>query len=532
MIEYLALAAEVTAVLLIISVAYPSKGTRNEAGANTAPVSGVNQLQETESFQNSLQTIRLLAFESASKQLASHASIKEWSQSSTRFQIAQSLSELMPLVFEPNPDVTTRLPKMDSLHRFLSATRSLQIPLGMSVEMSMISVDRWSELISKQGAVVSDRLLRELANTLHADLLPHGLVVRFSEYTFAVVLFGVSSEHAFELLEESRLSISSKPIVVGENEVEITLSIAVTKAGELEFDSESKIQDSVLERLEELLAGAITDGGNQTRGDLHMGGKATVDHVEAPQTNNTDVKASESKVEQPLVAPQPNSDEQAGSPDSGEAVKSADDIAALFASQKRNSKPAKVVSVEDSLASGKVISGEKKASSNDIEALFAAGKSKSGNSSEKTEPASNSEIVPANENAKASSDDIAAMFAAQKGKAKTPASLPTQESDAEKSTSDSKEVPAAQESAASLDGKASADDIASLFATTKKPAVSQAPVSQAAEETAPEPTQSGSNSDEATEESLVASIDDINALFAAAQKSKGKKKAESKESLV
>ncbi len=565
MIEYLALAAEVTAVLLIISIAYPSKQSSKNGVSKSMDANHCGAVESLEPFQDSLKTLRLLAFDAASKQFFNHASISSWKLSDTRCQIASSLSDLIPLVIEPNQDAITRLPIVDSLNRFLESTRTLQVQLGLSIQMSMIAVDNWSELVSKHGAITSDRLLREVGNQLNEQLNVHGLVVRFSEHTFAVVLFGIPSGSACELLDETRLSIAAQPIVVGETEIATTVSIGTTEVAVEDFDPESRLVEGVWERLEELLAAAITSGGNQTRGEM---GPTQVQPTTAPEvaiesavdtapteipseakspsfevapaageaiTSSDDIAAlfaaQKSKPKATTTTAESPSDAQNASPDSSSDGKaSGDDIAAMFAAQKSKPKAAATEAAPVANNNSPEPASDGKASGDDIAALFAAQKSKP--KVAPSEPAVDSKpttSAPAADE-KASGDDIAALFAAQKAKPKTPATAPAEQTPSPQPSSESSTSATESKVAESPDSKVSADDIASLFASNKKatttkseekPAAEPQPSAPAAKEAVKEAAKEVT--EEVAEESLVASIDDINALFAAAQKSKGKK---------
>jgi len=552
MIEYLALAAEVTAVLLVISIAYPGKRTGKHGEANSA---AINRGDALEPYQDSLQTLRLIAFDTAAKQIGNHSSISDWNVSDIRRQIATSLSDLMPLVIEPNQDVTTRLPLVDSMHRFLAATRSLQTQLGLSIQMSMIAVDSWSELVSKHGSVVADRLLREVASQLSNDLHVHGLVVRFSEHTFAVVLFGVSSRNAFELLEDKRLAISNQPIVLGENEIATSVSIVTTEVNTDDFDHDCRLVDGVWERLEELLAASITSGGNQTRSE-------TVPALEGPPSSDEVVidslaKSEPTEIKPEAVKPEAVATSSSAVPVSGEAVTSSDDIAALFAAQKSKPKATPTAASPDTQTAAPVSASNEKASDDDIAALFAAKKSKPKAAPSEASPDTQTAAPVSASNEKASDDDIAAMFAAMKAKPKPPATSPIEEPTTPQavnpqSASKPTEAITNQKAPESLASSVSADDITALFAAQKSkpkatttaastdtpnaPPEPEMPIPEMAEVVEqmvtpvnePPPKEDEAIEDEAIEDSLVASIDDINSLFEAAKKSHGKKKTEAK----
>jgi diguanylate cyclase (GGDEF)-like protein len=514
MIEYLALAAEVTAVLLIISVAYPSNNSGNTGLSSSAETKHIVTVKSLEPIQHSLQTLRLLAFDAASKQFSNHESVSSWNLSDTRRQIASSLSDLLPLVIEPNQDAITRLPVFDSLNRFLESTRPLQVQLDLSIQMSMIAVDNWSEMVNKHGAITCDRLLREVGNQLNSQLNVHGLIVRFSEHTFAVVVFGVPSRSAVELLDETRLSIAARPIVLSETEIATTVSIGTTEVMSEDFDQESHLVDGVWERLEELLTAAITSGGNQTRGEI--GSTPVLDPVAIDSPADS---------ESPQVRTEAQSASIDTAPVAVEAAASSNDIAAMFATQKSKPKatmaPAAPPEVQKSRPD---IGSDGKASGDDIAAMFAAQKSKpKAAATEEATDTPKTMLVTAGD-AKASGDDIAALFSAQKAKPKTSATAPLKKLSSSQPSSKSKKTTVDPKATESLDDKVSADDVASLFANAKKPIaakVAEKPVPK------PEPPAPPAKAviEEVAEESLIASIDDINALFAAATKTKGKKVA-------
>jgi len=429
-IEYLALAAEVTAVLLIISIAYPGV-RRSHASANEAFVNDREAITDLEPFQSPLQTIRLLVHQTSSQHYLQQSSASDWLQSDSHLEITQSLKQLMTLATHPDHDALTHLPAIETLKTFFSNLRPSHRRLGFPMQIASLVVDGWAALIQHGGQVVADRVLRELAKELSDKLSPHGCVIRFSEYTFTVGFVGLPTPKVVELLDCIRQSINDNKLLIGEQEISTSVSIALSEILDSDFNTDDHLTENVWERLEESITQAITAGGNQIQG----------------------YTLSESDEKLPVDA-QPLTSEAKTATSEGQAS------------------PEKPISssIEANPASATVVSGD------DIAALFAAQK----------KPKS-----------KAVQSDV--LTAVETTDAKPNKPIPPE---------------------VAVDSSATADDIASLFAANKKPALrpklEPEPVDPVAVQELP-PVSEESH-EESTEESLVATIEDIQSLFADAQK--------------
>jgi len=435
-IEYLALAAEVTAILLVISIAYPRTPVNRVSDDSKSNLLGNQAIETLQAIQEPIQTIKLLVYQAAAQQYSRHPTATDWLKSDSHREITESLSQLMTLVLEQEEDLATRVPTMESMRGFLQSLYPMQKRNERSVQIATLTVDHWSDLVNQHGQVFAERLLRELANRFVDKFSPHGMVVRYTEYTFAIGFVGLPGPKAVELLHAVRQSVFENKISIGEHEISSSLSIAITEISNDDFNHEGQVSDNVWERLEEATAQSITSGGNQIHGC-------------------TDIHGS---------------------------VESKTDL----------SSPSKVPEIVSD-ASGHVATIDEN-------------------------PIKETEVAKPEQEKVASSDDIAALFASQKSKAKlTEADPPL--------------VIPAKSDAADLvtEGSASVDDIASLFATMKKPAAKKeadVPASKSdsiatssnIEAPSAEENPKSPASDEVTEESLVATIEDINRLFAEAQK--------------
>ena len=533
MIEFLALAAEVTAVLLIISIAYPGRSVSVDKDSKSNLL-GNQAIETLQAIQEPIQAIKLLVFQAASQQYSRHLTASDWLKSDSHREITESLSQLMTLVLEKDEDPATRLPTMESMRGFFNSTYPLKQRDETSVQIATLTVDHWSDLVNQHGQVVAELLLRELAKQFVDKFSPHGMVIRYTEYAFAVGFVGLPTPKAVELLHAVRQSVFENMIAIGEHEISSSLSIAITEISNDDFNQENQVSDSVWERLEEATAQSITSGGNQIHGctDIHGSVESKTD-LSSPSTVTEIVSDANGHVA--TIDENPIKETEVAKPEQ-EKVASSDDIAALFASQKSKAKlteadPPLVIPAKSDAAD---LVTEGSASVDDIASLFAtmkkpaakkeadvpASKSDSIAATIDKNPIKETEVAKPDQEKVASSDDIAALFASQKPKPKP-----------KLTEADPPLVIPAKSDAADLvtEGKASVDDIASLFATIKKPTAKKEAavpdsksdsiaISSDIDSLVAVENPKASDSDEVTEESLVATIEDINRLFAEAQK--------------
>ena len=95
---------------------------------------------------------------------------------------------------------------------------------GQPLVVIMADVDHFKKINDKQGRLVGDRVLKEVAARVKAALREFDLVGRYGGEEFVILLEDTSTHTAHQIAERIRLRISSAPIHVGGQEMQITIS--------------------------------------------------------------------------------------------------------------------------------------------------------------------------------------------------------------------------------------------------------------------------------------------------------------------
>ncbi len=260
MIEILCIAAEITAVLLILSIAIPASATKHAAKVGTAEQSNVesNLLHACE---ESLLALRSLLYLQSSQSVASlsqeHASSESYAEVIHRLR--DHLEAIEPLQVSSTIDSVTKLPNRRELEKLLEASTQWATLVDAPTWIGLLQLDNLDQLDDEHGAMASELMLREVASFLRDRIGGLGPLARFNQCAFAVALHGWSQVAAIEFLESIRVEIRDLASTVGESKISSTSS-----ASAIELDVTNGL-DTHWERLEDGIIEAVSKGADRGR---------------------------------------------------------------------------------------------------------------------------------------------------------------------------------------------------------------------------------------------------------------------------
>jgi diguanylate cyclase (GGDEF)-like protein len=104
--------------------------------------------------------------------------------------------------------------------------------LDWGLELAMIDADNFKKVNDTFGHQAGDEVLRELASRLQSTLRTSDSLCRFGGEEFALILPNIADEQAFNVYERLRGCINRSPIVCGDREISMTVSIGVSRMAE------------------------------------------------------------------------------------------------------------------------------------------------------------------------------------------------------------------------------------------------------------------------------------------------------------
>jgi diguanylate cyclase (GGDEF)-like protein len=509
-IENLSLAAELTVVLLLLAFAWPG-GKKSE------------QNDEMGSAENTSWEPAKLAYLHSClyrglyhQQWICHSRIANASATSIRppFEIPSAnpddhaCTDCLPV---PWQDALTLTHNRTAFDTILNAWHTIPSEHRGKSCVSMLVISNYSDIVTTHGAMTIECALREVSKNLKRQLPSNQIIARYQPDRFAILHFASSLAHCHNQLsalqtrlnEKEFFQVADKPIPISTVVSIVELTADDSPESNLFEDLESGYlyaeehgtplvsnfhgtwTDNV-EDIDHLSSNSSTvppsqateslDGAannKQWNGNLGQDGQRTPGA--SSETADTIPHADNASQTVQDDSPAPSSDIS--------AVASPDDIAALFAqinskkaaekptqaseSKPAEPKPAEPVNLQDA------------ASADDIASLFASMKpasptpAPSNPASAESKPAEPKPSEPVNLQDAASADDIASLFASMKPASPTPAPSPT--TSPAKETPTNSQTPAACAQNIDLHEAASADDIASLFASIKPPTKTDPP---------------------------------------------------------
>jgi diguanylate cyclase (GGDEF)-like protein len=260
MIEILCIAAEITAVLLILSIALPTSATKQIAVESGADASHVDS-KLLQNCEDSLLALRSLLYLQASQTVGAIPRDQKHSDaySEVIHRLRDHLESIEPLNLSATTDSVTKLVGRAEFEKLLAATATWTPLIDVSTWVGLIQIDKLDELDDAHGPMASELMLREAANFLRERIGGIGPLARYNHCGFVIALHGWSQTAAIELLESVRRGFQQHSVTVGDSTISTTAS-ASTMSLDLALSF-----DASWERLEDGIAEAITKGANRGR---------------------------------------------------------------------------------------------------------------------------------------------------------------------------------------------------------------------------------------------------------------------------
>lgn len=485
-IENLSLAAEVTAVLLLLSFAWPIKNRTEDDNSSEGSESISWEPVKFYFLQN--WTHRGLYLNLWRNQLQSQRA----SPAKQPFHPPVIEDDDNSKIPAPWQDRLTHLLNRQGFDAILSAWLSIDGQHRGASSVAMVTLSNYSDLISSHGAMVTEQAVQRIGKQLSADASIDSLVARYSPDRFLVLHFAATTaacHRAMSLFHDRTLDKAFFKTAGEPLHLPCDIGILGLEAG--------RDLNATMDLLEE----GVVEGKRR--------GKAIVSHEDNNWTE-TPVGLEEASPEDQssLLDSQPHSfpTNASGSSASEHEKTHAEPVVEL----PNDNSSTEVSETEDAQSASNDISAV--ASPDDIAALFAQintqksntkanAPSSSSNNEKKTEPKAATIDPPPDASEAATADDIASLFATVKPNAKPPAP-PATTPDPTLAQLDKTEA-------------ASADDIAALFASVKPSATAAKTTTSATNsaETKPQPSETVKPVFD-VDPNEAATADDIAALFA------------------
>jgi len=128
----------------------------------------------------------------------------------------------------------------------------------------IIDIDYFKRVNDTLGHTAGDRVLLEIADRISEKLRPYDIIGRYGGEEFLVGVPVAEAESRKEIAERIRDSISSKPFQIGDNKLDITISLGITSAiPEGEKKDTIHLLENMIERADSALYKAKDAGRNR-----------------------------------------------------------------------------------------------------------------------------------------------------------------------------------------------------------------------------------------------------------------------------
>jgi GGDEF domain-containing protein len=254
MIETLCIVAEITAALLLLSLARPRNKSNDDRDLN-------EWLSETqvalEQGEKAIQTLQFLSILTASRSPDPQTlEGEEESSPSLNQQLGEIFSSILPLLPSMTADSLTLLPERKAIESLVEIAGEWQAWLDHPIQIAIVQPDGMGDMDHLHGPVACEKMIRATAGFLKGEIGGRGLISRFGFQAFAIALVGYSRDHAIKLIEQIRTKATESTWHIDELEIHSTFSASLVEVTTFEHAE-------VWEPPEDGLATAISQGGNR-----------------------------------------------------------------------------------------------------------------------------------------------------------------------------------------------------------------------------------------------------------------------------
>ena len=131
---------------------------------------------------------------------------------------------------------------------------------GLSLGVVIADLDRFKSINDTYGHLAGDGVLREVTRRMQREIRPYDALGRYGGEEFLILLPGCNREESREKAERLRLSIARQPIETDMGQLNITMSLGGTAAGDWPEDTANQI----LQMADAALYHAKQEGRNRT----------------------------------------------------------------------------------------------------------------------------------------------------------------------------------------------------------------------------------------------------------------------------
>ena len=155
-------------------------------------------------------------------------------------------------------DQLTRLPNRENAERFIAAEIKKAGPLGRSIAVLTLDIDRFKTINDGLGHAIGDQLLVAIPDRLRSCVRADDMIARLGGDTFIIVLSEIGGISDVTEIAGRLLAKANTPFVVGEHRLTITASIGISL-----YPTDGAAPDVLIESAESAMFEAKEAGRNR-----------------------------------------------------------------------------------------------------------------------------------------------------------------------------------------------------------------------------------------------------------------------------